>query len=206
MAGWYERNIVPHIIRLGCGCAFIGDFRRQVVPHARGRVLEIGMGAGANLAFYDPSKITHLSAIEPSAELRAMANKALKSAAFDVDLLDASGEAMPFEQQSFDTVVCTFTLCSVDDVTRTLGEARRVLKPGGQFLFCEHGQSPDPDVRKWQQRFDPLWKRLFGGCHISRPVRGNIERHFAINQWEGGYQGRMPRIAGWMEWGQAIAA
>ena len=203
---WYERTIVPHIIRLGCGCSMMHDYRRQIVPHATGRVLELGMGAGANLGFYNPEHITSVRGIEPSAELRAMAAKAPRPDGLDIDIIDAAGEELPFDANCFDTIVSTFTLCTVDNVARTLAEAHRVLKPGGRFLFCEHGLAPDPGVQKWQHRIEPAWKRVFGGCHVSRPIRGSIERQFAIEEWTGGYQGKAFKFAGWMEWGQASAS
>jgi len=206
MTGWYQRRIVPHIIRMGCGCALMDEYRRHIVPKARGRVLEIGLGAGANLRFYDAANVTQVSGVEPSPELRAMAIRAERPATIPVEVVDAVGEALPFATESFDTVVCTFTLCSVDDVGLTLAEARRVLKSDGRFLFCEHGRSPDYGVQKWQRRIEPIWKTVFGGCHITRAVRGNIERYFAISAWTGGYQGAGPRIAGWMEWGEAMLA
>src|SRR5579862_3180551 len=152
MTGWYQRRVVPHIIRLGCGCELMADYRRQIVPKARGSVLEIGLGAGANLRFYNAENVTQVSGVEPSAELRAMARRAERTATVPVHIIDAAGEALPFDAESFDTVVCTFTLCSVDDVGATLAEARRVLKRDGRFLFCEHGRSPDQSVQKWQRR------------------------------------------------------
>lgn len=205
MTSWYRRRVVPHIIRLGCGCALMDEYRQQVVPRARGCVLEIGLGAGANLRHYDRAKVTRVTGIEPSPELRAMAAHAQRVARLPLEIVDAAGEALPFAAASFDTVLCTFTLCTVDDVGRTLAEARRVLKPGGCFLFCEHGRAPDAGVQKWQERIEPAWKRVFGGCHLTRPVRGNIERCFSIQDWTGGYQGRGLRIAGWLEWGAATA-
>ena len=181
------------------------EYRRHIVPKARGRVLELGLGAGANLRFYDPAIVTEILGIEPSPELRAMARRAPRPATIPIEVVGAAGEALPLDTESFDTVVCTFTLCSVDDVERTLAEARRVLKSSGRFLFCEHGLSPDHHVQKWQRRIEPVWKRVFGGCHITRAVRGNIECHFAVIDWTGGYQSSGPRIASWMEWGEAIS-
>jgi ubiquinone/menaquinone biosynthesis C-methylase UbiE len=206
MASWYERKVVPHIIRIGCGCAVMDEFREQVVPLASGRVLELGMGAGANLAFYDPLAVEDLVGVEPSPELRAMAGRATRPSGLSVEIVASEGEALPFDGASFDTVLCTFTLCSVRDPAAVLAEMRRVLRPGGQFLFCEHGLAPDPDVQKWQRRIEPVWKPIFGGCHLARPVRGSIEGPFAIDQWEGHYQEKGPRFAGWMEWGRALAA
>jgi ubiquinone/menaquinone biosynthesis C-methylase UbiE len=203
MSGWYQRIIVPQIIRFGCGCTGLKQHRQRIVPKARGRVLEIGFGAGANLGFYDRDALTMLVGIEPSEPLRVMAATAAKEIGIAVDILDAPAERLPFADASFDTVVSTFTLCSVEDPIRCLMEARRVLKPEGCLLFCEHGEAPDPKIRTWQHRVDPLWKNLFGGCRISRPVRGNIGRVFRLEHWEGGYQGEKPSLAGWMEWGEA---
>jgi ubiquinone/menaquinone biosynthesis C-methylase UbiE len=205
MASWYERKVVPQIIKLGCGCVAFEDYRRQCAPKAHGRVLELGVGAGANLKFYDADKVSHLVAIEPSPELRAIAAKAERAPNLPLEIIDAAGEELPFPAESFDAVVCTFTLCTVQDPVQTLAEARRVLKPGGRFLFCEHGRSPDADVLKWQERIDPVWTRLFGGCHITRPVRGNVERAFAIQSWKGAYHEKGPRFASWMEMGEAVA-
>jgi len=205
MASWYERRVVPHIIRLGCGCQTLGEYRQQVVPQAKGRVLELGFGAGANLRFYDSARVTQLIGIEPSPELRTIAARAERAPGLAVDLQAGEGEHLPFEDASFDSVVCTYTLCTVADHDRTLAEARRVLRPGGLFLFSEHGAAPDPDVARWQQRLDPLWSRIFGGCHITRNVRASIERRFTIDSHHARYQPGAPKLAGWMEWGRAIA-
>ena len=178
MASWYERHIVPRLIRCACGCRALDEHRSQIVPQASGDVLEIGIGAGANLPFYDRSRINRISAIEPSDELRAIASAAAARSGISAELSAAVGEELPYENASFDSILCTYTLCSVLDVAQTLTEARRVLKPGGQFLFCEHGLAPNPRVARWQRRVEPFWKPLAGGCHLTRPVRGNIESYF----------------------------
>ncbi len=203
MASWYERRVLPGVIRLACGSSLVADYRRKTIPRAHGDVLELGIGAGANLLHYDPAHVTHLVGIEPSAELRAMAAAAPRAEGLRLDLVDSTAETLPFAARSFDSVVCTFTLCSVMDVDAVLAEARRVLRPGGALLFAEHGRAPDAGVARWQRRLEPLWTPLAGGCHLSRPVRGAIERHFAIAQWAGGYAPRSPRVLGWMEWGEA---
>lgn len=206
MAGWYDKHILPHIIRLGCGCTQLAEMRKPIVSHAKGRVLELGMGAGANMEWYRPAEISALIGIEPSPELRAMAAASPYAQRLNTEIVDASGENLPFEDASFDTVLCTFTLCTVSDLSRTLAEAKRVLRPGGQFLFCEHGLSPDEGVARWQRRIEPVWKPVFGGCHLTRPVRGAIDQHFVIGDWRGGYQPKTPRFAGWMEQGVALAS
>lgn len=204
--GWYDRNVVPHIIRLACGCQMMAEHRKQLIPRARGRVLELGMGAGANLAFYDAAQVSEVIGVEPSPELRAMAAKAVRPDGLNLRIEDGVGEALPFDAGGFDTVVCTFTLCTVTDAGKTLSEARRVLKPGGVLLFHEHGGSPDAGVARWQGRIEPLWKRLFGGCHLTRPVGASIGEHFKLEEIDGFYAPGMPRFASWMERGRAIAA
>lgn len=206
MANWWERRVVPQLIRLGCGCQKLDALRAPVVGQAAGRILELGIGAGANLKWYNRSDVAQLVAIEPSAELRAMAAGAAAKLGLDVVLHDAAAEALPFADGSFDAVVCTYTLCTVSDPAQALREARRVLRDGGRLLFCEHGLAPDAGVARWQRRLEPVWVPVMGGCHLSRPVRGAIEGVFRIDDWQGGYQPDAPRIAGWMESGRAIAA
>jgi ubiquinone/menaquinone biosynthesis C-methylase UbiE len=179
--------------------------RAAIIPGASGRVLELGIGGGLNMKFYDPARVSGLTGIDPSPELRAYAQAAPRAAGLAVEILDASADAMPFAHASFDTVVTTFTLCSVPDAPRALAEARRVLRPGGQLLFCEHGSAPDAGVAVWQRRLEPLWKRAFGGCHLTRPVGSNIAAQFTIEQLESGYMPKAPRLAGWVEWGRAVA-
>jgi len=205
MFGWYERHVVPWIVRCGCGSEALDDYRKQVVPQAQGTVLELGVGAGANLPFYDATKVKRLVGIEPSPELRTIAARAERAVGLDVAIQAGEGENLEFEDASFDSIVCTFTLCSVTDPQRTLAEARRVLRPGGVLLFSEHGAAPDAKVARWQRRLDPLWSRIMGGCHITRNVCAHIEQHFAIDKHDALYQPEVPKLLGWMEWGRAVA-
>lgn len=205
MANWYERHIMPRVIRIGCGCQMLAEMRKPIVAQAKGRVLELGMGAGPNMSWMLPDQVSELVGIEPSDELRAMALADPMAQRLRPTILPAPAEELPFADASFDTVLCTFTLCSVADPARALAEARRVLRPGGTFLFCEHGRAPDAGVARWQDRIDPLWGPLSGGCHFSRPVRGAIEKVFRIAEWEGRYQPKGPRFMGWMESGTAEA-
>lgn len=206
MASWYERHILPHLISCCCGCGAVTDQRRKILPRARGRVLELGFGAGHNLAYYDPAQVSEIVGVEPSPELRAIAARATRPAGLVVDLRDGIAEELPFPDASFDTVVSTFTLCTVRDQPRALAEARRVLKSGGRFCFAEHGSAPDAGVARWQRRLDPLWGKLFGGCHLTRPVSDAIGRQFEIASVEKAYLKGMPRIASWVEVGEAVAA
>lgn len=204
MASLYERWLLPKILRCACSSPPVMKQRIKVVPAAEGRVLELGVGMGLNLRFYDPAKVSEVVGVDPSQELRAIALEAERDPGLKVAVEEGTAEALPFEDKSFDTVLCTFTLCSVCTPAAALSEARRVLKPGGRFLFCEHGLSPEPGVAKWQRRWDRVWPRLFGGCHLSRPVASAIAAAgFKIERSESMYLPRAPKIAGWNEWGAA---
>lgn len=206
MANLYDRYILPHVIACACGAGPIMHQRAKVIPKAIGEVLELGIGGGKNLAFYDPAKVTQVVGVDPSAELRAMALKAERPAGLQVAVEPGEAEALPFADARFDTVVATFTLCSVGDPARALAEARRVLKPGGRFLFCEHGLAPDAEVVKWQRRIEPLWKALAGGCHLTRPVAETIRAAgFKLGAVETMYLPNSPKFASWNEWGWAEA-
>jgi len=178
--------------------------RAKIVPKAEGRVLELGIGMGMNLGFYDPARVSEVMGVDPSPELRAIAEAAARDPALKVRVEDGTAEALPFDDRSFDTVVCTFTLCSVCAPPQALAEARRVLKAGGRFLYCEHGLAPDPGVVKWQRRIEPIWKRIAGGCHLTRPVTSAIQAAgFLVERVETMYLPRTPKFAGWNEWGAA---
>jgi ubiquinone/menaquinone biosynthesis C-methylase UbiE len=184
---FYDDRILPHLINLAMRNRALLPYRRRVIGAADGRVLEIGMGSGMNLPFY-PSSVREVIGLEPSARLSAMAEQAPRGSSTNVTLVPGSAEAMPFETTSFDTVVTTWTLCSIPDAGKALAEVRRVLKPGGQLLFVEHGQAPDARVRKWQDRLTPVWKRIGGGCHLNRPIQTLIESAgFRIDAIRSGY-------------------
>jgi ubiquinone/menaquinone biosynthesis C-methylase UbiE len=177
------------------------------VPRAAGRVLELGIGMGLNLALYDPAKVESVTGVDPAPELRAMAEAAPRDPRLPVKVEDGTAEALPFDDASFDCVVCTFTLCSVRTPAAALAEARRVLRPGGRFLYCEHGLAPDPGVARWQRRIEPVWKRIAGGCHLTRAVTTAIEAAgFRVERRDSMYVPRTPRFAGWNEWGEAAKA
>jgi SAM-dependent methyltransferase len=207
VASLYERWVFPWLINAACSGPAIAKQRAKVVPGASGRVLELGMGSALNLPFYDPAAVSRLDAVEPSAELRAMAHKAAAGAGLTAEIVDGRAEALPFEAGQFDCVVCTFTLCSVQDPAAALAETRRVLKPGGRLLFCEHGLAPDADVVKWQRRIEPVWKAIACGCHLTRPVTTAIAAAgFRVTRQETMYLPGAPRWAGWNEWGEAAPA
>lgn len=204
MPSLYDRWILPKLLRCACSAPPIMKQRLKIVPQAEGRVLELGVGMGLNLRLYDPTKVSTVTGIDPSPELRAVAGAAERNPRLEVRIEDGTAEALPFEDKSFDTVVCTFTLCSVCAPPKALAEARRVLKPSGRLLFCEHGLAPDAGVAKWQRRIEPVWKRIAGGCHLTRPVAGGIaEAGFSLEVLETMYLPRTPKFAGWNEWGAA---
>jgi SAM-dependent methyltransferase len=205
MPSFYDRRILPVLLTCACSAPPIMQQRAKVVPLAWGRVLELGVGMGLNLGFYDPGKVQAVIGVDPSPELRARALAAPRDPRIDLSVVDAAAEALPFETGEFDTVVCTFTLCSVRDPHAALAEARRVLTPGGRFLFCEHGLAPEAGVARWQRRVEPVWKRLAGGCHLTRPVGAAIrDAGFSVERLETMYLPGAPRIAGWNEWGAAV--
>ena len=207
MASFYERHILPALLTRACSSPPMMKQRAKIVPLAQGKVLELGVGMGLNLALYDATKVASVAGVDPAAELRAQAMAAPRDPRLNVTIADGTAEALPFEDGAFDTVVCTFTLCSVHTPAAALAQARRVLKPGGRLLYCEHGLAPDPDVAKWQRRIEPLWKRLAGGCHLTRPVtRAIADAGFHIESSETMYLPGTPRFAGWNEWGAATPA
>ncbi|HYE46693.1 MAG TPA: class I SAM-dependent methyltransferase [Caulobacter sp.] len=206
MTSFYDRHIMPRLIGCACGAKPITYQRRKVVPRAAGKVLELGIGGGMNLIHYDPAQVTGVSGVDPSAELRARAQAAPRPAGLPVEIREGTAEALPYADSSFDCVVCTFTLCSVTSPPAALAEAWRVLKPGGRFLFCEHGLAPDPGVAKWQHRIEPVWKRIAGGCHLTRPVAAAITAAgFVLADLATMYLPSTPRALGWNEWGEARA-
>lgn len=207
MASWWERHGVPRLIKCACSQGQIMKVRSKVVPHASGDVLELGCGGGINMAFYDPARVTSFTGLDPSPELLAMSRAAAQARGMAADIQGGVGEAMPFDDARFDTVVTTFTLCSVADQAAVLAEIRRVLKPGGTALFLEHGAAPDAGVAKWQRRIEPIWKRIGGNCHLTRPISDAYEQAgFAVDRQAAAYIPKTPRPFGWYEYGAARVA
>jgi ubiquinone/menaquinone biosynthesis C-methylase UbiE len=202
---FWDRHMVPRIIRTCCGAEAIMDLRAQVVPKAQGDVFEIGCGGGLNQRFYDMKAVSSFAGIDPSDKLLDFTRAEAAKKGWITDIRAGVGEAIPFASESFDTVVCTYTLCSVADPQRVLSELRRLLRPGGRLLFLEHGRAPDAQVQRWQDRIEPIWKPIAGGCHLTRPVTAAV-RHggFAVEPIGQGYLPNNPRWAAWMEWGVAI--
>ena len=173
--GLYHRFILPHVVHYACGQKPAMKQRRKLIPLATGRVLEIGIGSGLNIPWYDPDRVEHLWGLDPSRDMWAIAQRNAQEHHLDAEFIEASAESIPLEMDSADTVVITYTLCTIPAVAPALAEIRRVLKPGGRVLFCEHGEAPDANVRKWQERTGPAWKLLGGGCHLNRPIPDLLE-------------------------------
>lgn len=167
---WYEERILPRMINLACGSRPTRKQREKVVPRASGDVLEVGFGSGLNLPFYDRDKVRHVWGLEPSEGMRRLSRGSISKSALDVELIDLPGEEIPLDDDSVDTVLVTYTLCTIPEVAVALQGMRRVLKPRGRVLFCEHGKAPDTNVQKWQERLNPAWKKISGGCSMRRDI------------------------------------
>jgi len=205
--GLYENYVLPHMIELACGAEPISRQRQKVVPQAEGRVLEVGMGSGHNIPFYDPARVEHVWGLEPSEGMRRKARKRLSEASVEVEWLSLPGEEIPLDDDSADTVLLTYTLCTIPDFRTALAQMRRVLKPSGRLLFSEHGAAPDDGIRKWQDRINPIWKKVAGGCNINRDVPGALEEAgFEVRQLETMYLPKTPKIAAFQYWGYATLA
>jgi ubiquinone/menaquinone biosynthesis C-methylase UbiE len=201
----YQRFVLPRLIHAGMRSKRLEPLRARQVAAARGSVLEIGIGSGLNLPFYRRD-IAAVIGVDPSLELLTMARKHTAWLHFPVKLLHGPAEALPLEDGSIDSVVMTWTLCSVAEPARVLAEARRVLQPGGALIFIEHGQAPEAGVRRWQDRLTPLWRTLAGGCHLNRPIRGLIaQAGFEIAELETGYLIKGPRLMTFHYLGRALA-
>ena len=199
---FYQDHVLPYVIHAAMRQRNLAAYRERVISGAAGQVLEIGAGSGLNFALYG-GDVERVLALEPSRKLLAMARRAAGNTTRPIELLDASAEAIPLPDRSVDTVVTTWTLCTIPDVARALTEMRRVLKPSGRLLFVEHGRSPDTGVRRWQDRLTPLWKRLGGGCHLNRGIADLIEKAgFRIEHLDTGYM-RGPKPMTFMYEGRA---
>jgi len=194
---FYDQHILPHVIDFACGDKVIMEQRQHVLAAAEGRVLEVGMGSGLNLRYYNPDKVDFVWGLEPSDGMRKKAQKNLQQSPVQVEWLGLPGEEIPLDSHSADTVVLTFTLCTIPEWETALRQMKRVLKPGGKLLFCEHGAAPDEAVARWQNRVNPLWKKIAGGCHLNRNIPELISQAgFSIRELEADYLPKTPRIAG----------
>lgn len=202
--GLYDKHILPRFINLACGTKPISHQRRKVVPQASGRILEIGIGPGLNLPYYDANKVEMVYGLEPSSDMRKLAGNRVRQVPFKVEFIDLPGEEIPLENNSVDTVLLTYTLCTIPDGLSALKQMKRVLKPGGRLIFCEHGAAPDKSVEKWQNRINPMWKPIAGGCNLNRKIPQLIEESgFKIETMDSAYIPGTPKIAAYNYWGAA---
>ena len=188
LPNWYERHILPTALDLACGMPMISRMRQLVVPQAAGRVLEVGIGTGLNMRHYNKQQVTNITGLDPALQMHPLALERIAKAGLPVDLVGLSAEKIPLPDASFDTVLITYTLCTIPDAHSALLEMHRVLKPTGKLLFCEHGHAPDASVARWQERLQPLWGKVAGGCHLGRDIPALLRgAGFRLPSLETGY-------------------
>ncbi|WP_017297119.1 class I SAM-dependent methyltransferase [Nodosilinea nodulosa] len=200
--GLYNERILPYLIDLSMAGAGLGQYRRQVLAEVSGEVLEIGFGTGLNLPYY-PDWVEQIVTVDPSPGVHRLAQKRIDASPITVTHRMVSGEALPMADGTFDSVVSTFTLCSIPQIEQALAEIYRVLKPGGRFFFVEHGLSDEPDIQRWQNRLTPLQKRIAGGCHLNRAMGQLIGQQFDQVEIEAAYANTLPKVAGYFYTGVA---
>jgi ubiquinone/menaquinone biosynthesis C-methylase UbiE len=205
-SSWYDRHILPHALDIACGLPMIGRQRARVVPLAQGRVLEVGIGTGLNMPYYDKRRVSQIVGLDPALELQPMARERIAQAGLDVELVGLSAERIAQPDASFDTVLVTYTLCTIPDPLAALKEMHRVLKPDGRLLYCEHGRAPDATVRRWQDRLQPLWGKVAGGCHLGRDIPALLQAAgFLLPDLQTRYLPG-PRPFTFHYWGEALPA
>ena len=203
--GFYARHVLPRLLDRACSLSAIERQRAKVVPLATGDVVEIGIGSGLNLPHYDPAKVTSVTGVDPDAALWEMAGDRVQACDFPVTHIPLSGERIALPDDSADTVVITYALCTIPDPVSALREAARLLRPGGAILFTEHGLAPDMKTARWQRRIDPVWSRIAGGCHSGRDIPALFARAgLRLDDLQQGYVPG-PRVLGYNYWGAARA-
>ena len=202
----YEKYVLPKFLNCACGSKPVSYQRKKVVPLAEGKVLEIGIGSGLNLPFYDKAKIDEIWGLDPSEELSEMAKQVADEESMEVKFISSGAEDIPLPDNYFDCVLVTYTMCTIPEVQRANQEIRRVLKEDGKMIFCEHGEAPDQNIRMWQNRINPFWGKLAGGCNINRKIPSLIQDSgFDIIEMEEMYLPNTPKIAGYNYWGYAVS-
>jgi ubiquinone/menaquinone biosynthesis C-methylase UbiE len=196
--GFYDRYILPHLLDFLCSMPAVEKLRAELIPKACGRVLEIGIGSGLNLPHYDPARVSEIVGVDPSAAMQDLARQRAEHSNINVRMIALELGQIQAADASFDSIVCTYTLCTIPDAAAALKEMRRVLKPGGKLLFCEHGKAPDLPVLIWQNRLTPMWKHIVGGCHLNRDIPALLEASgFHIRQIDSSYLEQGPRAITW---------
>ncbi|MDE0747331.1 MAG: class I SAM-dependent methyltransferase [Porticoccaceae bacterium] len=203
----YDKYILPSFLNCACGSKPINYQREKVVPQASGIILEVGIGSGLNIPFYDQAKVEKIIGLDPSIELHVMAKKTADQHNLAIDFIVGGAEKMDLPNDSVDTVLVTYTMCTIPDALSANKEMLRVLKPGGRLIFCEHGLAPDVGVSKWQSRIDPFWGKIAGGCHLNRNIPELIRSAgFQIQTMDEMYLPSTPKFAGYNYWGVAVAS
>ena len=201
----YDKYVLPKFLNCACGSKPVEYQRKKVVPNAEGIVLEVGIGSGLNLPFYDNSKVTQIWGLDPSEELSSMAKETAKNLNLDVKFISSGAEDIPLPDNYFDTALVTYTMCTIPEVIRANIEIKRVLKNTGKLIFCEHGKAPDLNIAKWQSRIDPIWGKLAGGCHLNRDIPSILEDSgYKIIELDQMYLPSTPKVAGYNYWGFAV--
>lgn len=200
--GLYNERILPYLLDISMADAILGRYRRAALADVDGEVLEIGFGTGLNLPYY-PDQVHQLVTVDPSPGVHRLAQKRIDASPITVEHCMISGEALPMADGTFDSVVSTFTLCTIPQIEKALAEIYRVLKPGGRFFFVEHGLSPEPGVQTWQNCLTPIQKRIAGGCHFNRDMGQLIDQQFDQVQIEAAYADKVPKVAGYFYRGTA---
>lgn len=205
--GFYDRVVLPRFINCACAAKPIMKQREKVVPQAVGTVLEIGIGTGLNLPYYDAGKVERVIGLDPSEASWKLAGERAAHLDFEVEFIGLPGEEIPLADASVDTVLVTFALCTIPDPVTALKGMARVLRPGGSLIFCEHGKAPDAGVCKWQERINPLWRRIAGGCNLNRDIPQLLGAGgFTVAEMHTAYLPGTPRFAGYNYWGSATRA
>ena len=201
---FYDKYILPKFLNCACGSKPINYQREKIVPLAEGTVLDVGIGSGLNIPYYNKSKIKCLYGLDPSIELLNLAKSLAKKNELEIEFLECGAEAIPLPNDSIDTVVITYTLCTIPDTQLSNQEIMRVLKPNGKLLFCEHGLAPDINIAKWQKRINPIWSKIAGGCNLNRDIPNLIRSSgLKISNMEEMYLPSTPKFAGYNYWGVA---